>query len=49
MLSGKLLETLLEELVEEIELADKLLLVFTFVDRLLDEEEQDGKLVECEL
>ena len=49
MLSGKLLETLLEELVEEIELADKLLLVFSFVDRLLDEEEQDGKLVECEL
>ena len=49
MLSGKLLETLLEELVEEIELADKLLLVFSFVDRLLDEEEQDGKLVEREL
>lgn len=49
MLSGKLLETLLEELVEEIELADKLLLVFSFADGLLDEEEQDGKLVECEL
>ena len=49
MLSGKLLETLLEELVEEIELADKLLLMFSFFDGLLDEEEQDGKLVECEL
>ena len=49
MLSGKLLETLLEELVEEIELADKLLLIFSFVDGLLDEEEQDGKLVEREL
>ena len=49
MLSGRLLETLLEELAEEIEPADKLLLVFSFVDGLLDEEEQDGKLVEREL
>ena len=44
-----LLETLLLELCEDTELVEKLLLVFCGIEGLLDEEEQEAKLVECEL
>lgn len=44
-----LLETLLLELCEDTELVEKLLLVFRGIEGLLDEEEQEAKLVECEL